>query len=61
MRPPSGTMVYWRFKDKVPCSWHFGYVTYESGHDLVRMGRYNGDTTGGSVVSAFEIEWRPYK
>ncbi len=60
-RPPSGSMVWWRFKKNVPSSWTFGYVTYESGHDLVRMGRWNGDTMGGSVVSAYEIEWKEYR
>ncbi len=29
--------------------------------DLVHMGRWNGDSTGGSIVSASEIEWTPYK
>lgn len=60
-RPPSGSMVYWRFRAAVPCPWRFGYATYEKGHDLIRMGSYNGDTTGGAVVSASEIEWQTYK
>lgn len=59
-RPPPGTMVYWRFAGP-PSAWRFGYCTYESGHDLVRMGAYNGDTMGGSVVSAAEIEWKEYR
>lgn len=53
-------MVYWRFRTHVPCAWRFGYCTYAGGHDLVRMGTYNGDTTGGSIVSVNEIEWRKY-
>lgn len=53
-------MVYWRFAGP-PSAWRFGYCTYESGHDLVRMGAYNGDTMGGSVVSAAEIEWKEYR
>lgn len=39
--------------------WRFGYVTYERGHNLIRMGSWNGDIMGGSVVDADEIEWRP--
>ena len=59
-RPPSGTMVHWRFKG-TPRPWHFGYVTYERGYDLVRMGTWNGDTTHGNVVSISEIEWKSYR
>lgn len=59
-RPPSGSMVYWRFRRNVPCEWRFGYVTYAQGHDLIRMGQWNGDRTNGSVVSATEIEWKRY-
>jgi hypothetical protein len=59
-RPSSGTMVYWRLKKSVPGPWLFGYVTYEKGHELLRMGRYNGDSHGGQIVSASEIEWKPY-
>lgn len=58
-QPPPGTMVYWRFKtDK---QWRFGYCTYASGHSLLRMGRWNGDAVGGTVVSVADIEWRPYQ
>lgn len=60
-RPPSGTMVYWRFKGPTPTGYRFGYCTYAGGHDLVRMGAYNGDTMGGMVVKAFEIEWELYR
>jgi hypothetical protein len=51
-------MVYWRFKTQIPCPWRFGYCTYAGGHELVRMGCWNGDTTGGAVVSVSEIEWK---
>ena len=59
-RPPSGRMVYWRFRKNVPGPWEFGYVTYtyEKGHELLRMGRYNGDSSGGKIVSGSEIEWK---
>lgn len=57
-RPPSGSMVNWRFRTKAPCAWSFGYVTYpETGCDKVRMGRWNGDSHGGQLVSVGEIEW----
>ena len=62
-RPPPGSMVYWRYLSAADLrpDWRFGYCTYESGHDLVRMGRHNGDNDGGVVVSISEIEWRPYR
>lgn len=54
-------MVYWRFKSKVGgYEYRFGYVTYISGHNMIRMGRWNGDTTGGPIVDCNEIEWQPY-
>ena len=59
-RPPSGDMVWWRFAGQ-PAPWKFGYCTYVRGHDMIRMGRWNGDTMGGSVVSASEIEWKAYR
>lgn len=59
-RPPSGTMVYWRFKASAPCPWVFGYVTYLENGDMIRLGAWNGDATNGRVVDASEIEWRPY-
>ncbi len=52
-------MVYWRGKGQL--QWRFGYCTYVQSYDLVRMGSYNGDTTGGAVVDINEIEWRPYR
>lgn len=59
-RPPSGHMVYWRYRDHTAKDYRFGYVTYVSGHDLIRMGRWNGDSIGGPVVSCNDIEWVPY-
>lgn len=56
MRPPSGSMVYWRLKSERG-AYRFGYVTYVSGPGLVRMGLWNGDDTNGPVVDAFDIEW----
>ncbi len=58
-RPPSGSMCWWRYLVAY-ADWRFGYCTYESGHDMIRMGRWNGDKSGGSVVSVNDIEWRPY-
>ena len=55
----NGGMVYWRFKRDTPCEWRFGYTT-NMPHGLIRMGRWNGDTTGGVVVSKGEIEWKPW-
>ena len=55
-RPPSGSMVWWRFIGEKP--YRFGYCTYVSGHNLIRMGRWAGDTVGGPVVDANDIEWR---
>ena len=60
-RPANGTMVYWHHKKSVPWEWMFGYVTHEGNGDLIRMGRWNGDDWGGRVVSASQIEWRPYE
>lgn len=57
-RPPPGTMCYWRVKGSA--EWRFGYCTYVDGTEFVRMGRWNGDTIGGSVVGPWEIEWKPY-
>lgn len=49
-------MVYWRFKARAPCPYVFGYCTYVSGCNMVRMGAWNGDTFDGSVVDVNEIE-----
>ena len=59
MKPASGSMVYWRFKSK-GTQWYFGYCTFTNHYDLVRMGRWNGDITGGMVVSINDIEWKKY-
>lgn len=58
-RPPSGSMVWWRFKNGLQ-DYHFGYCTYESG-GLIRLGRWNGDTMGGRVVDPYDIEWKTYE
>ena len=55
-RPPSGSMVWWRFNGSP--AWTFGYVTYVKGYDMIRMGHWNGDSTGGKVVSINDIEWK---
>lgn len=60
-RPPSGAMVYWRFKAKAPCPFRFGYVTYVNGPNMIQMGNWNGDTMGGCVVDSNEIEWKDYR
>lgn len=57
--PSSGTMYWWRFKG-APTPWKFGYCTHTNTSGLVRMGAYNGDQTGGSVVDVAEIEWKTY-
>jgi len=58
-KPPPGSMCYWRFRGQG--EWRFGYCTYpQTGYELVRMGRWNGDSTGGSLVSIAEVEWKPY-
>jgi hypothetical protein len=59
-RPPPGSLVWWRFISADSKAYRFGYCTYEHGHNLVRMGNYNGDTTGGQVVDADDIEWKPW-
>ena len=60
-RPPPGSMVYWRFKRSEPSSWTFGYVTYVASYNMIRMGRYNGDSMNGTIVDVDEIEWREYR
>lgn len=59
-RPRSGSMVWWRFKSEAK-AYDFGYVTYVEGPNLIRMGRWNGDTIGGQVVDIADIEWKPYR
>lgn len=53
--PFFGTNIYWRFKgDK---AYRYGYPT-RMPKGLIRMGRWNGDTTGGFVVDKKEVEIR---
>ena len=60
-RPPTGSMIWWRFKKQAPCGWVFGYVSYVfSGVNLIRLGTYNGDLFGGAVVDFTEIEWESH-
>lgn len=60
MKIASGTMCWWRYKGVIG-PYYFGYATWVDGPGrLIRMGRYNGDTTGGSVVDNDEIEVKPY-
>ncbi len=54
-------MVWWRFKKNAPGEYRFGYCTSAESGQLVRMGRWNGDTTGGCVVDPYEIEWKDYR
>lgn len=68
MKPNSGEMYYWRIKplcrsaDSVRGNeWRFGYCTHLSDPGLIRMGRWNGDTMGGSILSVEEIETREYR
>ena len=56
MNCPLGWMVYWRFT-RDGGAYRFGY-TSAAGGGLIRMGSYNGDTTGGVIVDPSEIEWR---
>lgn len=46
---------YWRFKGDR--EYRYGFCTYMQ-NGLVRMGRWNGDTSGGVVVDAADIEIR---
>ena len=52
-------LIYWRFRNRAPCAWKFGFMTHLS-NGLVRMGLWNGDTTHGPVVDRDEIETRSY-
>lgn len=60
MSPGYGRMVWWRYKNH-KMNWTFGYTSSVNDSSLVRMGRWNGDTMGGVVVSVDEIEWRDYR
>lgn len=50
-------VCYWRFKGEK--AWRFGYCTAATG-GLYRMGNWNGDTAGGTLVDPRDIEWRDY-
>lgn len=52
-------MVWWRFKAQGG-TWRFGYVSRVPQGSLIRLGNWNGDTTGGVVVDPNEIEHKPY-
>lgn len=67
-KPNPGQMYYWRIRplcrtaDSIRNNeWRFGYCTWLNDPDLIRMGRWNGDTMGGSILSAKEIEYRDYR
>ena len=58
-RPPPGSMVWWRPKGSI--EYRFGYCTYISGPTMIRLGRWNGDSTrmaiggdsaGGNLAAA---------
>lgn len=51
-------MCWWRFKGDKP--WRFGYATQVPGTSMFRMGTYNGDTTGGTVVDPSDVETKEY-
>lgn len=57
---PLGQMVFWRFKKNTPGAWIFGY-TSSVGGGLIRMGCYNGDITGGVIISPSEVEYKNYR
>ena len=54
--PFFGTNVYWRFKGEK--AYRYGYPI-QVDNQLVRMGRWNGDTHGGTVVEMKDIEVKP--
>ena len=58
-RPPPGSMVYWRFNGVN--HWSFGYCTYAGSYNMLRMGRWAGDTIGGIIVDVADIEWKEYR
>ena len=49
---------YWRFKGAE--SYRYGWSSMVP-NGLIRMGRWNGDTTGGTVVDPKDIETKPYR
>lgn len=58
MKPPSGGMIWWKARGTT--DYKFGYVTYLNSYNLIRLGRWNGDTAGGYVVDFNDIEWKKY-
>ena len=49
-----GVSCYWRFKgDK---AWKFGWPSRIDGSRLIRMGRWNGDVAGGTIVDELDVE-----
>jgi len=49
-----GSCCYWRFKgDK---AYRFGFPSTIEGSRLIRMGAYNGDYSGGTIVDPNDIE-----
>jgi hypothetical protein len=59
-RPPPGSMVLWRFS-KEEKAYMFGYVTYVSSYNMIRMGLWNGDSNHGPVVDIADIDWKEYR
>lgn len=59
MRPSPGSLVYWKYK--TDNHYRIGYCTYLNNPTLVRMGRWNGDTSGGVIVDSYDIDWREYR
>ena len=53
MRLTAGQCYFWRFKGSMP--YRFGYCTHAEG-GFYRMGAHNGDTSGGMIVDAGDIE-----
>jgi hypothetical protein len=58
MTPSHGKMYWWKPKSSI--GWRFGFCSHET-QGLVRMGRWNGDFDGGSVVSPEDIDWKAYQ
>lgn len=54
MRLRNGVGCYWRFKGEK--EYRYGWPTPEG--SLWRMGRWNGDTSGGMIVDEYDIEVR---
>jgi len=50
-------MMYWKFKNAL--EWTLGFAS-RLGNGLWRMGLYNGDYSGGTIVDEEDIDTRPY-